>query len=196
MTRRPWLWLIAGPNGAGKTTRGMRFLTRVEEFVRPDEIALGLSPGAPEAAALSAGREAILQTRRLLDLRRTFAIETTLSGRGYIDVARRAKSDRWNVGLIYVGVENPEIAIQRVSQRYAAGGHNVPAEDIARRFERSLANLPIFLQIAERAIVFDNSGQSAIRVLEVKNRVPQFVASDPPTWIRPILRTLKVRKSQ
>jgi predicted ABC-type ATPase len=196
MTRRPWLWLIAGPNGAGKTTRGMRFLTRVEEFVRPDEIALGLSPGAPEAAALSAGREAILQTRRLLDLRRTFAIETTLSGRGYIDVARRAKSDRWNVGLIYVGVENPEIAIQRVSQRYAAGGHNVPAVDIARRFERSLANLPIFLQIAERAIVFDNSGQSAIRVLEVKNRVPQFVASDPPTWIRPILRTLKVRKSQ
>jgi predicted ABC-type ATPase len=197
MTRRPWLWFIAGPNGAGKTTRGMRFLTKVKEIVRPDEIALRFSPSAPEEAALSAGREAILLTRRLLKERHSFAIETTLSGRGYIYVVRKALSERWNVGLIYVGVESPEIAIRRVSERYAAGGHNVPPEDIARRYDRSLANLPIFLELATHAIVFDNSTeQGAVRVLEMRKRSRVFVQTNPPNWIRPILHTVSSRKSR
>ena len=197
MTRRPWLWFIAGPNGAGKTTRGMRFLTNVKEIVRPDEIALRFSPEAPEEAALSAGREAILLTRRLLKARRSFAIETTLSGRGYIEIAKNAKSERWNVGLIYVGVENAEIAIRRVSERYASGGHNVPPEDIARRFDRSLANLSIFLELADRALVFDNSTeQGAVRILETRNHSVVFVQNDPPNWVRPILPTVSSRKSR
>lgn len=197
MTRRPWLWFIAGPNGAGKTTRGMRFLTNVKEIVRPDEIALRFSPEAPEEAALSAGREAILLTRRLLKARRSFAIETTLSGRGYIEIAKNAKSERWNVGLIYVGVESPEIAIRRVSERYASGGHNVPPEDIARRYDRSLANLPIFLELADHSIVFDNSTeQGAVRILETRNHSVVFVQNDPPSWVRPILSAVSSRKSR
>jgi predicted ABC-type ATPase len=175
----------------------MRFLTKIKEIVRPDEIALRFSPNAPEQAALSAGREAILRTRRLLKERRSFAIETTLSGRGYIDVAREAKSGKWNVGLIYVGVESPEIAVRRVSERYAAGGHNVPPKDIARRYDRSLANLPIFLELADHAIVFDNSTeQGAVRVLEMRKRSHVFVQRNPPNWIRPILRSVSSHESR
>ena len=55
----PNLYIIAGPNGAGKTTFARTFLPQyVEclEFVNADFIAGGLSPFAPERAAIHAGR--------------------------------------------------------------------------------------------------------------------------------------------
>ena len=47
MTGSPWLWLIAGPNGAGKSTYAEDFFSDVEEIVRPDKLAMGLSANAP-----------------------------------------------------------------------------------------------------------------------------------------------------
>ncbi|MEA5414193.1 hypothetical protein [Synechococcus sp. BA-132 BA5] len=51
--------IIAGPNGAGKTTFARSFLPQEAQcprFINADLIAAGLSPFAPEAAALKAGR--------------------------------------------------------------------------------------------------------------------------------------------
>jgi predicted ABC-type ATPase len=51
--------IIAGPNGAGKTTFARSFLpeeAQCQRFINADLIAAGLSPFAPEAAALKAGR--------------------------------------------------------------------------------------------------------------------------------------------
>ncbi len=67
-----------------------------------------------------------------------------------------AKTRGWQVNLIYVGVNNVHISIERVAQRVAAGGHNVSQEDIRRRYTRSLTNLPIAIQQAGYASIFDN----------------------------------------
>ncbi|MFM8323472.1 MAG: hypothetical protein ACKN9U_01275, partial [Pirellulaceae bacterium] len=51
--------IIAGPNGAGKTTFAQTFLpneAQCPRFINADLIAAGLSPFAPEAAAIRAGR--------------------------------------------------------------------------------------------------------------------------------------------
>ena len=51
--------IIAGPNGAGKTTFAREFLPQeagCPVFVNADLIAAGLSPFAPESAAIQAGR--------------------------------------------------------------------------------------------------------------------------------------------
>jgi len=51
--------ILAGPNGAGKTTFARSFLpaeAQCPRFINADLIAAGLSPFAPEAAALKAGR--------------------------------------------------------------------------------------------------------------------------------------------
>lgn len=51
--------IIAGPNGAGKTTFARSFLPREANclrFINADLIAAGISPFAPETAALKAGR--------------------------------------------------------------------------------------------------------------------------------------------
>jgi predicted ABC-type ATPase len=55
----PIIYLIAGPNGVGKTTFAREFLPKEVNclrFMNADEIARGLSPFAPDAAALRAGR--------------------------------------------------------------------------------------------------------------------------------------------
>lgn len=51
----PKIVVIAGPNGAGKTTFARAFLpqeAQVLRFINADLIAAGLSPFAPEAAAI------------------------------------------------------------------------------------------------------------------------------------------------
>lgn len=51
--------IIANPNGAGKTTFARAFLpeeAQCPRFINADLIAAGLSPFAPEVAAIRAGR--------------------------------------------------------------------------------------------------------------------------------------------
>ena len=54
---------------------------------------------------------------------------------------------------------NADAAINadRVARRYAQGGHDVPPEKIAARYERSLANVASALPYLSRAFFFDNS---------------------------------------
>ena len=50
--------IIAGPNGSGKTTFARSFLpleAQCQRFINADLIAAGLSPFAPEQAAIKAG---------------------------------------------------------------------------------------------------------------------------------------------
>src|SRR5262245_52005310 len=160
MSEKLWLWLIAGPNGAGKSTFAPQLSATITQIVGPDAIAMQLLPIAPEKAALQAGREAIRHIRESLKRRRSFAIETTLSGRFHFQVARDAKSQRWNVGLVYIGLSNPELAIKRVQQRRRTGGHHVPPADVRRRYDRSLRNLRLFFRLADALFVLDNSSRT------------------------------------
>ena len=157
MTQGPWLWLIAGRNGSGKSTYAPNLSSEVDEIVRPDELAYQLSAEKPESVALKAGRLAINRIETLLVEKRSFAVETTLSGRFHLDVVQRAKSAGLNVGIVYIGLSTPAIAIERVRLRKLKGGHNVPPADVRRRYRRSLLNLASIFGIADRVVVLDNS---------------------------------------
>jgi predicted ABC-type ATPase len=82
----PRVIIIAGPNGAGKTTFAREFLPQEAQcpvFINADLIAAGLSPFAPEAAAIKAARIMLSEIDEHVAHQRSFAFETTLSGRGY-----------------------------------------------------------------------------------------------------------------
>jgi hypothetical protein len=70
-----------------------------------------------------------------------FAIETTLSGSWTTRAIKEALARRFFVRLVYICLDNPEQSIQRVHERVAQGGHNVPDDDVRRRYTRSLSNL-------------------------------------------------------
>lgn len=97
----PTIYVIAGCNGAGKTTFAREFLPSigVERFLNADEIARGLSPLRPEAAAFKAGRLLLSELHELIDRRATFALESTLSGRIYVIVFERAKQQGYVIEL-------------------------------------------------------------------------------------------------
>ena len=73
--------------------------------------------------------------------------------------------------------------IQRVRARFATGGHDVPEHDIRRRYDRSLANVPLALRIANTAWLYDNSGQTSRAVMGTRDGVVIWYADDAPDWV-------------
>jgi len=169
--RQPNLYIIAGPNGAGKTTASFNLLPDVlhcPNFVNADEIARGLSPFAPETVAFQAGRIMLQRIEELLPQRVDFAIETTLATRSYVQLVHRAQKLGYKVHLIYFFLENEEQAIQRVAQRVSNGGHNIPEEDIRRRFKRGIYNLiNLYMPICDSALVYNNAHGEAVLVAKL-----------------------------
>jgi len=164
----PTLYLIAGPNGAGKTTFASRFLPEesVElEFVNVDLIARGLSPFAPTAAAGAAARVALARVARLIRERKTFAWETTMSGRTIKGWVQKAKAAGYFVRLVFLWIQSLEESMDRIRRRVREGGHDVPAKDVRRRFLKTLRNFfNDFCPLADAGKLFDNSKDSLRRV--------------------------------
>jgi len=155
----PTFTVFAGPNGAGKSTLRQileRGGAHTGPFVNADEIAATLDP-AIENRDLTAGREAIRQAQRLIDEGRSFAQETTLTGRFALRLMRRCREAGFRIALFYVGVDSPAISKGRIENRVALGGHDIPLEDQDRRFARSFANLPLAFEEADIAVLYDNS---------------------------------------
>ena len=143
-TKPPTIYVIAGCNGAGKTTFAKQFLpheVKCLRFLNADEIARGLSPFKPSMSAVQAGRLLLTQIEDCLRQRETFAVETTLSGKTYIRLFRRARELGYEIELHYLWLAKPSQAVDRVRRRVSMGGHHVPATDVRRRFKRSLVHL-------------------------------------------------------
>ncbi len=140
---KPTVYLIAGCNGAGKTTFAKEFLPSIGviRFLNADEIARGLSPLKPEAVAFKAGRLLLNELRELIDRQETFALESTLSGRTYTNIFENAKEHGYAIELHFIWIPDVREAIRRARQRVIEGGHDVPAEDIRRRFARGIDHL-------------------------------------------------------
>jgi predicted ABC-type ATPase len=162
--------IIAGPNGAGKTTFAQEFLpgeAGCPHFVNADLIAAGLSPFTPELAAVRAGRIMLDQIHEHVRKGESFAFETTLSGRIYMRLIPRWQAEGYIVKLFFLKLPSPEMAIARVRQRVAAGGHNVPEDVIRRRFDAGLRNFSqIYKPLVDEWVLYDNSGDEPVRLEE------------------------------
>jgi predicted ABC-type ATPase len=167
----PQLWIVAGPNGAGKTTlTGQHFAGRIP-VVNPDDIARELSPrhNGELGVLRRAGVAALKQRQTYLAAQMSFAVETTLTGKGELNLMRRAAARRYKINLFFVGLNNAQLSAGRVAERVRSGGHPVPLEDIFRRFDRSPANLSDAIQVADRAFVLDNSDVRRRLLLSVES---------------------------
>ncbi len=160
------VFIIAGPNGAGKTTFAREFLPQeahCKVFVNADLIAAGLAPFAPETAAFQAGRLMIEQLEQSFQKRHTFALETTLSGRAYLNSIARWQAAGYRVTLIFLKLSSVQEAVARVRQRVLQGGHNIPEDVIERRFASGYRNFEkIYKPIVDAWAVYDNGGPEPV----------------------------------
>jgi predicted ABC-type ATPase len=177
--------ILGGPNGAGKTTTAQMLLPteiNIHEFVNADEIARGLSPFNAEGAAIAASRLMIDRMRSLVRDRRSFAFETTCSGRTHLRLLRRCKVEGWRLTLVYLWLPSPEAALDRVALRVRKGGHNIPHDVVIRRYWAGLTNMRhLYLPLVDVAVVYDNSDEGRRLVAE---RTPEgsFVVHDAARW--------------
>jgi predicted ABC-type ATPase len=155
------LYIISGCNGSGKTTTAKQILPYfldVYEYVNADEIASGLSPFRPETVAIQAGKLMLKRLNYLSQNQINFAFETTLSGLNYIKFLQQCQAQNYQINLIYFWLNNPQLAIARVKQRVASGGHNIPEDVIIRRYYRGQKNLiQFYLPLCHNWIIYDNS---------------------------------------
>lgn len=160
--------IIAGPNGAGKTTFAREYLPNEAAcpvFVNADLIAAGLAPFAPEAAAIKAARIMIKEIREHVEAGRSFAFETTLSGKTYATMIPIWRTLGYHITLFFLALPDAEIAIARVAARVAAGGHNIPETTIRRRFKSGLNNFTqTYKGLVDSWALYDNSHGSPVLI--------------------------------
>ena len=163
--------ILAGPNGSGKTTLSDLLLKKVGKFrfVNADSIANGLDASS-DGAEITAGRVMLKQINESLNEGVSFAFETTLSGRIWLEYIKRAKSLGYQVVIYLVLVKDVDLAVKRVAERVACGGHNVPAETIMRRYRRSKELFDsLYSKVCDKWYIFDNSDGSAEMVAKKEN---------------------------
>jgi predicted ABC-type ATPase len=182
----PTLFIIAGPNGAGKTTASKTLLPEVFQtkiFINADEIAVQLNSLNVESVALKAGRLMLQEIEKCLNERITFAIETTLATRSYLNLVRKAQLIGYEAVLFFFYLPSADMAKQRVALRVSKGGHNIPEEVIERRYSSGIKNLFEFIEIVDRWRVFDNS-QSPPNKVAIGEREKEIKILNFTVWER------------
>jgi len=118
----PALTVIAGPNGSGKSriSQQVNFEGR-ERLLDPDSIAGRLNPENPGAAAIAAARNLLMRKTEYLNQSVSFAIETTLSGRGSNALIRDATFRGYTLHLMFIGLDTPERCITRIPKPSCIG---------------------------------------------------------------------------
>jgi predicted ABC-type ATPase len=184
---RPRLTIIAGANGCGKSTLTSRstFIYKTP-LLDPDAISKALQPSIPGATAVAAARQVLISAGKHIEKGESFAVETTLSGKGYLQMMVDARIRGFEVVLVYIGTENVEINLARIRNRVLAGGHDVPESDVRRRYQRSFENLPTAIERADHTILFDNSTEEGYRLIAVLGLSGNKWFKPTPDWANPV----------
>lgn len=167
------VYIIAGPNGSGKTTFATMFLpdyVKCPNFVNADLIAQGLAPFQPRSAAIKAGKLVLQQIHEFAKRGVNFAFETTLSGKSYVKLFYELKGKGYALHLFFLWIPSPELAIARIKERVLEGGHDVPANDVRRRFSRGISNFfNLYEPLLDSWMLFDNSKAKPVLIAKRRN---------------------------
>lgn len=205
------IYVLAGCNGAGKSSiGGAALIESGARFYDPDEAArkilaanAHLDPpptmGEVNAAAWSQGRVLL---ERAIDRHLDFAFETTLGGQTMTELLERAASEGLAVHVWFAGLQGVELHLERVRQRVARGGHDIPREKIVERYDGGRKNLIRLLPRLASVRVYDNSAEAApgrgltpaprllLHCVDRKIVAPTKLRSllaDTPQWAKPIV---------
>lgn len=171
---KPKYIIVAGVNGAGKSTL---FQTYPEIFmntkrVNADEI-LRKNHGdwQNQKDNILAGRETVKKIQYNIANQISFHQETTLASslNGFLKNIQKAKQKGFQVELLYVSLNSPQRAIERVRQRVIKGGHGIPDDVITKRYFKSLENLKEIVKYVDSFQLFDNS-QYLKRITKIERK--------------------------
>ena len=115
----------------------------------------------------------------------SFSFETVFSHPAKIDILRRAQAAGFKTYMYFVATENPVINVNRIKERVALGGHDVPEEKTRSRYLRCMEQVRYALPYLNRAYFFDNSTEQSLYLAEYESEVGFTLHSELlPSWFR------------
>jgi predicted ABC-type ATPase len=154
------LYLIAGANGSGKTTLAYELLREEKDltFLNADDIAAKTG----DKTGISAGRTLLTEAKRLLADGKPFVMESTVSGNYHLRILKEAREKGYEINLIYVFLNTIELNIARIKNRVLLGGHDVPTEDVVRRYHKSIKNFWAIAAIVDFWKLYHNGNNGCV----------------------------------
>lgn len=199
--------VLAGTNGAGKSSIAGALLRRAGgAYYNPDDETRAILVANPGLDLVQAN--GLAWARGLENLRNAiaegtdYAFETTLGGNTITRILiEGAESAGVSLRVWYCGLASPELHLERVRARVAAGGHDIPADKIRARYDSSRRNLLKLIPHLTDLQVFDNSFSAdprhgstprPTRVLKVVERHLVYPVTAPdlkqtPAWAKPLV---------
>ena len=156
-----YFYIFAGVNGSGKSTLyKTNFLNKdIKNSIRinTDEIVYSFGDWKNNIDQIKAGKMAIQLRNKCFLEEKSFNEETTLTGKTILKIIDKAKDLGYKIHLYYIGIDNPEIAKERVKNRIARGGHGISSNLIEKRYYESLQNLEKVIYQCDSIEIYDNS---------------------------------------
>ena len=156
-----YFYIFAGVNGSGKSTLyKTNFLNKdIKNSIRinTDEIVYSFGSWKNSTDQIKAAKIAIQLRNKCFLEEKSFNEETTLTGRTILKIIDKAKDLGYKIHLYYIGIDNPEIAKERVKNRIARGGHGISSNLIEKRYYESLQNLEKIIYQCDSIEIYDNS---------------------------------------
>ena len=180
--------IIGGVNGVGKSSfTGVLKGTRSDlgTIIDVDRITAELG-GNP----LTGSRAAIRKIRDCLDRGVSFTQETTLSGYKTEQTAKEAREKGYAVRLYYVALDTPQECLDRIANRVRRGGHDIPVNDVERRFAGRWEAVAKILPYCDIAEFYDNDN-GFVEVAAYRNGELLAVGEHRPAWLCELQAYLK-----
>ena len=183
--------IIGGVNGVGKSSFTGVLKERSTDLgviVDVDKITADLGGNT-----LEGGKAALRKLRECIDKGISFTQETTLSGRKTEATAKQVRELGYHVRLFYIGLDSAEESLARISNRVKRGGHDIPRDDVVRRFAGRWEAVGKVLPYCDEAEFYDNDN-GFVLVAEYRNGELRTVGSRRPQWLMELLQYLDAEK--
>ncbi len=181
--------LIAGVNGTGKSS--LRGVLEGQGVLLGHIIDADAIAKENDFNNIKAGKKAIAEIDYCLENNISFTQETTLAGHRIERTMRQARKQGYYVTMYYVGLNSKEESILRIANRVRKGGHNIPDDDVIRRFDNRIESLKNVIPLCDEVIFYDNEN-GFIKVAEIINNKFNYSNGYRPKWIEEVKEKLSM----
>ena len=172
--------IIGGVNGVGKSSLTGVLSAEINDLgiiIDTDKIT-----AEQNGDRIKDGKKAIERINNAIIKGINFTQETTLSGTRTLKTIQKARSEDYTIRLYYVGVNSVEESLKRIRNRVEKGGHDIPADDVQRRYMKRFDDLTAILPYCNEVHFYDNEN-GFVECAEYRNGQLIFKTKYIPDWL-------------
>jgi len=178
--------IISGVNGVGKSSLYGALDGACDLGIVIDADKLGAA-----AKNVYVGcRQAVRLINDCLERGESFTQETTLSGQKTLKTILQAREKGYKIRLYYIAVSSAGESLLRIENRVRKGGHDIPTNDVLKRFDKRFDDLLRVLSYCDEAYFFDNEN-GFVRVAEYRDGSLMLSGKLVPEWLSELKKILE-----